>query len=188
MYSLADLKSGLAIIVDGDPCIILKSQFSKQGRQGGVASTRLKNLKTGATIQRSFQGSDKLEPADIGYRHVQYLYGDEKGGTFMDLESYDQFELSSEIIGEAAEYLTDGTELDALLYEEQPIAIKLPITVELKVEETTPGVKGDTAQGGTKPAKLASGVTIQVPLFVHEGDTVKVNTERGEYVERVESG
>lgn len=185
MYSLADLKAGKAIVVDGDPCLILKSQFSKQGRQGGVTATKLKNLKTGSVIQKTFQGSDKLEPADIGYRHVQFLYSDGSTFTFMDLESYDQFELDKEMIGEAEEYLVDGLELDALVYEEKPIAVKLPVTVDLEVLETPPGVKGDTASGGTKPAKLASGVTLQVPLFINEGNTVRINTERGEYIERV---
>lgn len=185
MYSLADLKAGVAVAIDGDPYLILKSQFSKQGRQGGVTSTKLKNLKTGSVIQKTFQGNDKLEPADIGYRHVQFLYGDGTTFTFMDLGSYDQFELSKEIDEEEREFLVDGMELDVLTHEENPIAIKLPVTVDLTVKSTTPGVRGDTAQGGTKPATLENGTVIQVPLFVNEEDTVRVNTERREYIERV---
>ena len=185
MYSLADLKVGKAIVVDGDPCLILKSQFSKQGRQGGVMATKLKNLKTGSVIQKTFQGNDKLEPADVGYRHVQFLYSSGETYTFMDLSSYDQFELGEDMVGEGKKFLIDGLELDVLVYEETPLAIKLPVTVDLKVKETTPGVRGDTAQGGTKPALLDSGITLQVPLFVNEGETVRVNTEREEYIERV---
>lgn len=185
MYSLADLKAGKAIVVNGEPCLILKSRFSKQGRQGGVTATKLKNLKTGAVTQKTFQGSDKLEPADIGYRHVQFLYSDGSAFTFMDLSSYDQFELDTDMVSEGKKYLIEGLELDVLVYEDTPIAIKLPVTVDLKVKETPPGVRGDTAQGGTKPATLESSITIQVPLFVNEGDTVRVNTERDEYVERV---
>ncbi|MBT3835435.1 elongation factor P [Candidatus Peribacteria bacterium] len=186
MYSLAEIKTGIAVVIDGDPYVILRSQFSKQGRQGGVTSTKMKNLKTGSTIQKTFQGNDKLEPADVGYRHVQYLYGDGENFTFMNLDSYDQFSLSSSEVGEDGQkYLVDGMEMDVLTYEEKAIGVKFPVTVDLKVESTTPGVKGDTAQGGTKPATLESGAVIQVPLFVNEGETVRVNTERGEYVERV---
>ena len=185
MYTLAELKSGRAVVVDGDPCLIIKSQFSKQGRQGGVASTKLKNLKTGAVIQKSFQGNDKLEEADVGYRHIQFLFGDGKMFTFMDLNDYNQFELDADTVGDITKFLIEGQELDALIYEEKPIGIKIPVTVDLKVTETMPGVKGDTASGGTKPATLESGLTVNVPLFINEGDIVRVNTEREEYVERV---
>ena len=186
MYSLAELKSGRAIVVDGEPYLIPSNQFSKQGRQGGVMSTKLKNLKTGSVIQKTFQGNDKVEPADVGYRKVQFLYGDENSGyTFMDLTTYDQFDLDADTVGDAARYLVDGQECDAHVFEENPIGINLAATVEMEVVETTPGVKGDTATGGTKPATLTSGIVVNVPLFVSEGDTVKVNTDTGEYMERV---
>lgn len=186
MYVIADLKPGKAIVVDGEPYLITWSQFSKSARQGGVMATKMKNLKTGSVIQKTFQGSDKLEPADIGYRKVQFLYGDDNDGyTFMDLTTYDQFTLDNETLGETTQYLVDGQECDALLFEEQPIGINVSATVELKVKETIPGVKGDTATGGTKPATLESGYVVNVPLFIGEGDTVKVNTETGEYMSRV---
>ena len=185
MYVIAELKPGRAIIVDGDPYLITWSQFSKSARQGGVMATKMKNLKTGSVIQKTFQGSDKLEPADVGYRKVQFLYGSGDSFTFMDLQSYDQFDLDSETVGDAAKYFTDGLEVDALVFEELPIGIQLPATVELKVSETIPGVKGDTASGGSKPATLESGAKVNVPLFINEGDTVKVNTDSGEYMERV---
>jgi elongation factor P len=185
MYTLAELKPGRAVVHNGDPYLITWSQFSKQGRQGGVMATKMKNLKTGAVVQQTFQGNEKLEPADVGFRKVQYLYGDSGSFTFMDLQTYDQFELSSDTVGDYSKYLMDGMELDAMVFEEHPIGIQLPATVEMKVEETVPGVKGDTATGGTKPATLTSGLTVNVPLFINEGDTVRINTDSGEYMERV---
>ena len=186
MYVIAELKKGRAVIVDGDPYLITWNQFSKSARQGGVMASKMKNLKTGAVIQKTFQGNDKLEPADVGYRKVQYLYGDGTNFTFMDLNSYDQFELTEDTIGDVAQYLTEGQELDAMMFQDQPIGINLPPTIEVKVVETIPGVKGDTATGGTKPATIESGATINVPLFINEGDTIKVNTDSGEYMSRAE--
>ncbi len=182
MFVIAELKPGRAVIVDGDPYLITWSQFSKSARQGGVMATKMKNLKTGGVMQKTFQGNDKLEQADVGYRKVQYLFGNDDGLTFMDLQSYDQFTLDSDTVGEVAKYLVDGQECDALVFEELPIGIQVPATVELKVMETIPGVKGDTATGGTKPATLESGLTVNVPLFINEGDTVKVNTDSAEYM------
>jgi len=185
MYVIAELKPGRAVVVDGDPYLITSSRFSKQGRQGGVMATKMKNLKTGSVIQKTFQGNDKLEPADVGYRKVQYLYGDGSSFTFMDLNTYDQFELTSDTVGDAKKYLVEGGEVDAMVFEENPIGIQLPATINLKVAETIPGVKGDTATGGTKPATLESGIKVNVPLFINEGDTVKVNTDTGVYMERI---
>ncbi len=185
MYSITDLKPGRAISLDGEPYLILTSQFGRKSQSKANMQTKLKNLKTGAIVARNFQGSEKIDPADVGYRHVQYLYGGNGSRTFMDLETYDQFEFTDESLGEIVDFLVDGLECDALLYEERPIGIKLPVTVVMEVTETMPGVKGDTATGGNKPAKLQSGVSINVPLFINEGDKIKVNTESMEYVERV---
>ena len=148
-------------------------------------ATKLKNLKTGSVINKTFSGETKIAPADVGYRHVQFLFGGDDSYTFMDLNDYNQFELQPDLVGDTKDYLIDGMELDLFIYNEQPIGVKLPPSVNLEVKETTPGVKGDTATGGTKPATLETGIVINVPLFVNEGDKVKVNTERGEYVERV---
>lgn len=186
MYVIAELKKGRAVVVDGEPYLITWNQFSKSARQGGVMATKMKNLKTGSVIQKTFQGSDKLEPADVGYRKCQYLYGDGSTFTFMDLNSYDQFELTSDTVGDASQYLVEGQEVDAMVFAENPIGINVPPTVELKVTETIPGVKGDTATGGTKPATLESGLTVNVPLFINEGDTVKVNTDTAEYMSRAD--
>lgn len=185
MYTITDLKPGRAVNLDGEPYIVLASQFGRKSQSQANMQCKLKNLKTGAIIARNFQGSEKISPADVGYRHVQYLYAGQGTRCFMDLETYDQFELPDETVGDGTQYMIDGMEMDALMYEEKPIGIKMPVTVVLEVVETMPGVKGDTASGGGKPAKLNSGVTINVPLFVKEGEKIKVNTESGEYVERV---
>ncbi len=184
MYDITDLKPGKAITMNGEPYIVVSSVFGRKSQSKANMQCKLKNLKTKAVVSHNFQGSEKIEPADVGYRKVQYLYNDGQMFTFMDLQSYDQFFLDSETIGDAKDFLIDGCELDALVYEEQPIGIKLKATIDLKVVETTPGVKGDTATGGTKHAKLESGLQVNVPLFINEGEVVKVNTETGEYMAR----
>ncbi len=185
MYTITDLKPGRAVTLDGEPFIVLASQFGRKSQSQANMQCKLKNLKTGSIVARNFQGSEKIEPAAVGYRHVQYLYKNQGMCSFMDLETYDQFDLPEEMIGDGLKFMIDGLEVDALMYEEKPIGIKLPVTVTLVVSETSPGVRGDTATGGGKPATLSSGAVINVPLFVNEGDRIKVNTEKGEYVERV---
>lgn len=184
MYVITELKPGRAIQLDGIPYLIVASQFGRKSQSKANMQCKLKNLKTGAVIQKNFQGSEQVEPADISHKRVQYLYNDGEQYTFMDLNSYDQFFLNKETLGDAVQYLVEGGEADALMFEDQPIGIQLPSTVDLKVIETEPGVKGDTASGGGKPAKLESGLTVQVPLFITEGDTVKVNTETGLYMKK----
>jgi len=184
MYDITDLKPGRAIQIDGEPFIVIASQFGRKSQSKANMQCKLKNLKTGAIIARNFQGSEKIEPADVGYRKVQYLFNDGASYTFMDLQSYDQFPLPTETIGSAAQYLVEGNEVDALVFGENPIGIQLKPTVTLKVVETSPGIRGDTATGGNKPAKLESGLTINVPLFIQEGEFVKVNTETGVYMSR----
>lgn len=185
MYTITDLKPGRAITIDGQPYLVISSQFGRKSQSKANMQCKLKNIQTGAIIARNFQGSEKIEPADVGFRRVQYLYTDGSGCTFMDLQNYEQFPLPVETVGEAAKYLVEGGEIDALVFGEKPIGIKLKPTVDLKVVETSPGVRGDTATGGGKPATLASGLTINVPLFINEGDVVRVNTETGVYKERV---
>lgn len=185
MYEITDLKPGKAIQIDGEPFVVVSSVFGRKSQSKANMQCKLRNLKTGAVVARNFQGSEKIEPADVGYRKVQFLYGTGDSFTFMDLDNYDQFDLSSDVIGDSSLYLVDGNEVDALMFEGNPIGIQLKPTVELKVVETIPGVKGDTATGGNKPAKLESGLTVNVPLFINEGDKVKVNTETGLYMTRV---
>ena len=184
MYEITELKPGRAIQIDGVPYLILSSQFGRKSQSKANMQCKLKNLKTGAVIPKNFQGSEMIEPASVGYRHIQFLFGSDETYTFMDLNDYNQFELPADVVGDAAKWLVEGMELDALTFEEQPIGIKMPITVTLKVTETMPGVKGDTASGGSKSATLESGAVVSVPLFITEGDLVKIDTEREEYVER----
>lgn len=184
MYSIAQLKPGVAILIDGDPYLVTRSEFSKQARQGGTMKTVLKNLKTGANIQRTFSGNDKLEPADLARTRCQFLYHDGTHYHFMNKESYEQYEIGDDLLGDKAGYLVEESDADVLLFEGNPIGIAPPPKVVLKVIETPPGVKGDTASGGSKPAKLETGITINVPLFINEGDKIRVNTDSGTYVER----
>jgi elongation factor P len=186
MYTITDLKPGRAIQIDGEPYLVLTSQFGRKSQSKANMQCKLKNLQTGVIMSRNFQGSEKIEPADVGFRKVQFLYSDTDNCTFMDLQSYDQFFLSKETLEGTVGYLTDGMECDALMYGEKPIGIQLPSTVVLNVVETIPGVKGDTATGGSKPATTDTGLVVNVPLFVHEGDKIKVNTETGEYMSRAE--
>jgi elongation factor P len=185
MYEITDLKPGRAIQIDGEPYVVVSSVFGRKSQSKANMQCKLRNLKTGAVVSRNFQGSEKIEQADVGFKKVQFLYGNGGQYTFMDLDTYDQFELSDEMLGDAVGYLVEGSDVDALMFEGNAIGIQLKATVELKVLETIPGVKGDTATGGSKPAKLESGITVSVPLFINEGDKIKVNTESGEYMTRV---
>jgi len=185
MYDITDLKPGRAINIDGEPFIVISSQFGRKSQSKANMQCKLKNLKTGAVLAKNFQGSEKIEPADVGYRRVQFLFKSGDMYTFMDNETFDQFELSSETVGDAGLYLVDGNEHDALMFEDNSSCMQLNHTVEMKGMWTIRGVKGDTATGGNKPAKLESGLVVNVPLFVDEGDVVKVNTETGLYMTRV---
>lgn len=184
MLSIAQIKPGVAITIDGEPYIVTKSEFGKQARQGGVTKATLKNLKTGANIYKSFSGNDKVERADLERARCQYLYNDGNYFHFMHKDTFEQFEITEEFVSDNKYYLLEGGDCDILLFEGQPIGIEVAPKVVLKVIETPPGVKGDTAQGGTKPAKLETGLTVSVPLFIEEGESIRVNTEEGTYVER----
>jgi len=184
MYSLNELKAGQTIELEGNPFLILSAKFGRKSQGQANNVTKLKNLKTGAVISKTFSGDNRIQPADVGHRHIQFLFRSDDKYTFMDLNDYNQFELGEEEVGDAKDYLVEGGELDALVYQDNPIGIRLPATVVLTVIETPPGVRGDTAQGGSKPATFENGLVLQVPLFINEGDKIKINTERGEYVER----
>lgn len=184
MYSLAELRPGMAILVDGNPHLVLRAQHSKQARGSGVCKTALKDLLTGSIINKTFQGSEKIEPADVGFTKAQFLY--EAGGEyhFMDSETFVQFSFTEDDLGDQRYFLNEGMEVDIQNFNDQPIALRLPPKVVLEIVETEPGVKGDTASGGTKPAKTANGLVVNVPLFIETGEKIRVNTETQEYVER----
>ncbi len=185
MYSIGELRVGKAIILDDEPYLITYAQHSKKARAGGVCRTKLKNLITGVIIPKTFQGNDKIAPADTGYKKAQYLYNDGESYHFMDNETFVQFSFTAEDLEDQVNFLVDDTEVDVLTFEDKPIGVMLPPKVELTVEYTEPGVKGDTAAGGSKPATMNTGYVLQVPLFIKKGDSIRVNTESGEYVERV---
>lgn len=186
MYSIAQLKPGVAIQVEGEPYIVTRSLFSKQARGGGIMKTTVKSLLTGKSIPMTFQGNDKIEPAEITYTKAQYLYSQGDECFFMDGQTYEQFTFAKEELGDQIGYMLEGTEVDIQNFDDKPINVKLPPKVNLKVTEAEPAVKGDTAQGKiTKPVIVETGITIAAPIFINVGDTIRVNTDTGEYCERV---
>jgi elongation factor P len=185
MISTGELRKGVAIELDGDLWQILDYHHIKMGRGSAQVRITLRNIKRGQTIERSFQAGTKWPRAQMDRRPVQFLYSDGSDYHFMDTDTYDQFALSAAQLGEATSYLKDGMTLDRTSYQGETIGVELPVTVDLKVETTEPGFAGDTAQGARKPATLETGLVVQVPLFVNEGDTVRVDTRTGEYQTRV---
>ncbi len=185
MYESSDLRKGLKILIDGEPYIITDFQFSKPGKGQALYRCKLKNMISGYTMDRTYRSGDKFEPAGLEEFHMQYLYNDGEGYHFMDTKTYDQVMLTTDQVGEAKNFLKDNMEVDILFFESMPIDITLPIFVELEVTRADPGVKGDTATGATKPVTLETGHQINVPLFIEEGEMLKIDTRTGEYVERV---
>ena len=186
MYSIAQLRVGSAIQIDGHPYVITSATFSKQARGSGVMKTIVKSLLNGNSLPMTFQGSDKIEPAEVRFTKAQFLYHQGEEYFFMDSETYEQFTFTKEELGSQANFLLDGSDVDIQNFDGKPINVQLPPKVNLKIIETAPSVRGDTAQGKvSKPAKVETGVTVSVPIFVKEGDTIRVNTETGEYCERV---
>lgn len=171
--------------MDGGIWECLQFQHQKIGRGGAKVVAKFKNLETGSIVEKSFNATEKLQDIFIDYRPMQYLYSDGDLYTFMDLETYAQPSFSKEQIGDAVIYLVENLEVKVDFYKEKPIKVTLPTTVELTIVETDPGLKGDTAAGGTKPAKLESGATVTVPLFIEQGTKIKVDTRSGEYLGRV---
>lgn len=185
MYSITDLKNHTKIILDGEPYVVIKYSHAQMGRGGAVVKTTLRNLKNGSVLAKTFQGNDKIEPADVMFRQAQFTYVDGDMFYFMDNETYEQVQLTKDVIGDTAYFLVEGNDVDLLYFGEHPINITVKAKVELKVVETPPGVRGDTVSGGTKPATLETGLIIQVPLFINVDDQVRVNTAEKSYVERV---
>ncbi|MBI2159485.1 MAG: elongation factor P [Candidatus Rokubacteria bacterium] len=182
--STAEFKKGLRIMYDGNPYMIVDFQHVKPGKGGAFVRTKLKHMRLGKVIDNTFRSGEKVELVDFEEKHMQFLYKDDRYH-LMDTESYEQVSLSPDEVGDARDYLKENTEVDVLYIEGAPVAVELPNFVELAIARTDPGVRGDTAQGGTKPATLETGAVVQVPLFLSEGDTVKVDTRTGEYLGRV---
>jgi len=185
MISTGDLRKGIAIELDGELWQILDFHHIKMGRGSAQIRIKLRNVKRGQTVDRTFQAGEKWPRAILDKRPVQFLYRDGDEFHFMEDESYEQFHLTAEQLGEVTDYLIEGMTLDRTTYEGETIGVELPISVELKVVETEPGFAGDTQSGAKKPATLESGLVVQVPIFVDEGDTIRVDTRTGEYQTRV---
>lgn len=185
MYETSDLRKNLKIQMDGEPYVVIEAQFVKPGKGGAFTRTKLRNMLTGNVIDRTFRSGEKLEPADLVEQKLQYLYSDESAYHFMNTATYDQIEMSEEFLGDDRLYLTENIEVAVLFFNAKPIGVTLPIFIEVEVTETEPGIKGDTATGATKPATVSSGAKVHVPLFVNEGDWIKVDTRTREYIERV---
>jgi elongation factor P len=185
MISTGELKKGVAIELDGDLWQILDYHHIKMGRGSAQVRITLRNIKRGQTVERSFQAGTKWPRASMERRPVQFLYRDGDDFHFMDTDTYDQFMLRGDQLGDATQYLKDGMQVDRTTYQGETIGVELPVTVDLEVTSTEPGFAGDTASGARKPATLETGLMLQVPLFVSEGDTVRVDTRTGEYQTRV---
>ena len=185
VYSTAEFRRGLKVEIDGKPFIIVEFQHVKPGKGGAFVRTKLKNLETGAVLEKTFRSGEKVGKPSLEEKEMQYLYGDDDGFHFMDTETYEQVFLSHDQVGDPAKFLIDELVLTVLYHDNQPISIELPTFVQMPVVKTDPGVKGDTATGGTKPITLSSGLVVQAPLFIDEGDVVKIDTRSGEYIERV---
>jgi len=184
MLGITEIKTGKKIIWNGEPYIVLEYQHSKIGRGGAVMRTKMRNLISGASIDYSFQGADKIDEAEISKSHAQYLYQEGDECFFMDTENYDQFSLSRSVLGDSVNYLVDGTEVFILNWNGRPINVEIPVKVTLTVTDAPPGLKGDTASGGDKVVTLETGLQVTTPLFIKVGDRLTINTEKGTYVSR----
>ena len=184
MIAGGDLRPGVKIELEGTPYIVTDYHWVKPGKGGAFMRTKLKNMKTGATIDRTFRTDEKILRAEVEERKAQFLYRAEDSYHFMDMESFDQFPLGEQKLGSPSGFLKEGLVISILFHRGEPLGVVLPTFVDLKVAETEPGVRGDTASGGSKPATLEAGATLQVPLFINIGDLVRVDTRSGAYVER----
>lgn len=185
MITPNDFKPGLTIEYDGDVWMILEFLHVKPGKGQAFVRTKLRNLRTGNVIERNFRINEEFEPARIERRKVQYLYSQGDEFVFMDMDTFEEITVGREQLGDAVELMPENVEVMLLLHRGDVIGVELPTAVELRVVETEPGVRGDTASGGSKPAKVETGAIIQVPLFVNEGDVIKVDTRTRTYIERV---
>jgi elongation factor P len=185
VIATSDFRKGMKIEHKGAPHEIVDFQHHKMGRGGAIVRTKLKNLITGSIFDDSFKGGEKFQVPNLDERSMQYLYNDGEQFHFMDNETYEQIPLTAEQLGDAKKFLKENMMVQILLYGGSPIAVEVPMFVELTIVKTDPGVKGDTASGGSKPAVLESGVTVKVPFHLNEGDIIKIDTRTSEYIERV---
>ncbi|HBN94902.1 MAG TPA: elongation factor P [Firmicutes bacterium] len=184
MISVNDLRTGVTVELEGDIYSVVDFLHVKPGKGAAFVRTKLKNIRTGASVERTFRAGERIARAHIESRQMQYMYNADGEYFFMDMETYDQIALNEGDLGDAPKYLLENMAIGIQFYENQAVGVDLPTTVILQVTQTEPGFKGDTAQGATKPATLQTGITVQVPLFVEQGEMVKIDTRSGEYLSR----
>lgn len=184
-YTTNEFRAGLRILIDGNPFVIVENEFVKPGKGQAFNRVRIRNLKTGKTVDKTFRSGDSVEAADVVDTDMQYLYADGEFWHFMVPDTFEQYAADAAAVGDAADWITDGDLCQVTLWNNNPLNIEPPNFVELEIVETDPGVKGDTASGGGKPAKLSTGAVVRVPLFVDRGETIRVDTRSREYVSRV---
>jgi elongation factor P len=181
----SQFRNGSKIELGGEPFVITYFQHVKPGKGGAFVRTKLRNLKTGRVLERTFRAGEKVEAADVEERKMQYLYADGDSLVFMDCQSFDQIPITGEQVGDTRRYLLENMEVQVLIHKGSAINIELPAFVQLTVTRCDPGLRGDTASGGTKPVTVETGAVVQAPLFIKEGETIRIDTRTGEYVERV---
>ena len=184
MISTNDFRTGVTVTIDGDAWQVVEFQHVKPGKGAAFVRAKMRNLCTGAVVERTFNAAERMPKAVVDRRAMQYLYQNGDLYVFMDNETYEQSELSKEQLGNAINFLKENMEAKIMVYETRILGVELPNTVELKVQETEPGIKGDTATGGSKNATLETGYVVKVPLFINEGDVLRIDTRSGEYIER----
>ena len=183
-YSTNEFRSGLKVMLDGDPCAIIENEFVKPGKGQAFNRVKLRNLKTGRVWERTFKSGESLESADVMDRTMEYLYNDGEFWHFMEPDTFEQYQADKEAVGDAAQWLKEQDRCEVTLYNDSPLAVTAANFVELEIVETDPGLKGDTASGGSKPATLSTGAVVKVPLFLSQGEVIRIDTRSGEYVGR----
>ena len=186
-YSTSDFKPGLKFMQDGEPCVIVENEFVKPGKGQAFTRARVRNLKTGRTIEQTFKSTETHEGADVEDREMEYLYSDGENWTFMDTTTFEQLDAGATAMADAVKWLKGNEKCIVTLWNGVPLQVTTPNFAELKITQTDPGVRGDTATGGTKPATLETGAVVKVPLYMEEGEILKIDTRTGEYVSRVKA-
>lgn len=184
-FNTSEFRSGLRIILDNDPCVIMENEFVKPGKGQAFSRVRIRNLKTGKVVDKTFKSGETVEAADVVETSMQYLYSDGEFWHFMVPDTFEQFAADENAVGDATNWLKEQDVCQVTLWNNTPLIVLPPNFVELEIVETDPGVRGDTASGGVKPASLSTGAVVRVPLFIEQGEVIRVDTRSGEYVSRV---
>ncbi|MBI4686757.1 MAG: elongation factor P [Nitrospirae bacterium] len=185
MITTNEFRRGAKIEFNGEPYEVIEFQHVKMQQRAPIVRTKIKHLKTGSVLEETFKAGDKFNTPDLEAKTMQYLYGQGDSYVFMDMENYEQFFLSAEQLGDSKKFIKENMEVKILYYRGSPLTVEVPMFVELKIAETAPGIRGDTATGGSKPATLETGAVIKVPFHLNEGDVIKIDTRTSEYIERV---